>query len=127
MLPPRSCNQRWRTSSLGNRGDEHDIAGTTLRRPEPVAVLEAQALLADCGARGTGHSHQGHSTADASGARRPVVYAKSMRSHGLPGFPDPNGRDAFDRSKFDDRTPALQSAGKACQSSRQAVGAVPVG
>jgi hypothetical protein len=90
-------------------------------------VLEAFALLSGCGARGTGHSHQGSSTPRASGARRPVVYAKSMRSHGLPGFPDPNGRDAFDRSRFDDSLPAFQSAGKACQSSRQAVGPVPVG
>jgi hypothetical protein len=126
MLPPPSCDQPWRTTLLGNRGEEDDIAGTTLRRREPVAVLEAFALLSNC-AGGTGHSHQGSSTPRASGARRPVVYAKSMRSHGLPSFPDPNGRDAFDRSKFDESTPAFQSAGKACQSSREAVGPVPVG
>jgi hypothetical protein len=49
-----------------------------------------------------------------------------MRTHGLPSFPDPNGQGAFDRSKFNETTPAFDSASKACQSLRQAFGAVPV-
>jgi hypothetical protein len=55
-----------------------------------------------------------------------VKWARCMRSHGLPSFPDPNGQGAFDRSKFDESTPAFQSASKACQSLMNAVGPIPV-
>jgi hypothetical protein len=51
-----------------------------------------------------------------------VKWAQCMRSHGLPSFPDPNGQGAFDRSKFNESSPAFQSAGKACP----AVGPTPV-
>jgi hypothetical protein len=44
-----------------------------------------------------------------------VKWAKCMRSHGLPGFPDPNAEGAFDSSRFDDSSPAFQTAGKACK------------
>jgi hypothetical protein len=55
-----------------------------------------------------------------------VKWAHCMRSHGLPSFPDPNGQGAFDSSKFNENTPAFQSASKACQSLANAVGPVPV-
>ncbi len=55
-----------------------------------------------------------------------VTWAHCMRSHGLPSFPDPNAQGAFDRNKFDESTPAFQSASNACQSLMKAVGAVPV-
>ena len=55
-----------------------------------------------------------------------VKWARCMRSHGLPSFPDPNSQGAFDRSKFDENTPAFQSASKACQSLMSAVGPIPV-
>ena len=55
-----------------------------------------------------------------------VKWAQCMRSHGLPSFPDPNGQGAFDRSKFDESTPAFQSASTACQSLKQAIGPIPV-
>jgi hypothetical protein len=55
-----------------------------------------------------------------------VKWAQCMRTHGLPGFPDPNGQGAFDRNKFDESTPAFQSASKACQALMKAVGPVPV-
>ena len=45
---------------------------------------------------------------------------------GLPSFPDPNRQGAFDRNKFDESTPAFQSASNACQSLKQAVGPVAV-
>ncbi|MGO9789315.1 MAG: hypothetical protein ACLP8S_07280 [Solirubrobacteraceae bacterium] len=49
-----------------------------------------------------------------------------MRSHGLPNFPDPNARGAFDRSQFNENTPAFQTASKACQSLMTAVGPADV-
>jgi hypothetical protein len=45
-----------------------------------------------------------------------VKWARCMRSHGLPGFPDPNAQGAFDSSRFDDRSPAFQAADQACHS-----------
>jgi hypothetical protein len=45
-----------------------------------------------------------------------VKWAHCMRSHGLPGFPDPNAQGAFDSSRFDDRSPAFQAADQACHS-----------
>lgn len=53
-------------------------------------------------------------------------WAHCMRSHGLAGFPDPNAQGAFDRNKFNESTPAFQTASKACQSLKNAVGPVPV-
>ncbi len=43
-----------------------------------------------------------------------VKWAACMRSHGIPGFPDPNPEGAFDSSKFDDNSEAFQTATKAC-------------
>jgi len=43
-----------------------------------------------------------------------VKWALCMRSHGLPGFPDPNSQGAFDSSRFNDRSPSFQTANKAC-------------
>lgn len=55
-----------------------------------------------------------------------VHWARCMRSHGLPSFPDPNGQTgAFDRSKFDENSPAFQTASIACRSLRPA-GPIPV-
>lgn len=54
-----------------------------------------------------------------------VSWARCMRLHGLPGFPDPNSQGAFDSSKFDESSPAFQAAGSACKS-RQPTGATPV-
>jgi hypothetical protein len=55
-----------------------------------------------------------------------VKWARCMRSHGLPSFPDPNNQGAFARSKFDENTPAFQSASTACQSLMSAVGPIHV-
>ncbi len=55
-----------------------------------------------------------------------VKWARCMRLHGLSSFPDPNSQGAFDRSKFDESTPAFRSASTACQSLMSAVGPIPV-
>ena len=53
-----------------------------------------------------------------------VKWAQCLRSHGLPSFPDPNGQGAFDSSKFDENTPAFQTANKSCQSLMNGAGSV---
>jgi hypothetical protein len=52
-----------------------------------------------------------------------VRWARCMRSHGVPSFPDPNNEGAFDSAKFDCSSPAFQTASKACKS-RQPAGSV---
>ena len=49
-----------------------------------------------------------------------VSWAHCMRSHGLPGFPDPNSQGAFDSSKFGESSPAFQTASNACKSEQPA-------
>jgi hypothetical protein len=56
-----------------------------------------------------------------------VKWARCMRSHGMPSFPDPNAQGAFDHSKIDESSPAFQAASKACQSLARAIGPIPVG
>jgi hypothetical protein len=52
-----------------------------------------------------------------------VRWARCMRSHGVPGFPDPNSQGAFDSAKFNDTSPAFHIASRAC-TSLQPTGAV---
>lgn len=44
-----------------------------------------------------------------------VRWARCMRSHGVPSFPDPNSHGAFDSAEFDGGSPAFQDASKACK------------
>jgi hypothetical protein len=54
-----------------------------------------------------------------------VKWARCMRSHGVPGFPDPNSSGQIDSAKFDPQSPAFKRASAACQS-LQPSGAVSV-
>jgi hypothetical protein len=56
-----------------------------------------------------------------------VTWARCLRSHGVPSFPDPDSQGAFDSSKFDPTSPAFQTASKACMSLQPtgSVSAVP--
>ena len=81
-------------------------------------------------------AHQACRTLQPGGVQAPTVspqklaaearWARCMRSHGLPSFPDPNGQGAFDRNKFDESSPAFQTASNACKSLKTALGAIPV-
>ena len=44
-----------------------------------------------------------------------VKWARCMRTHGVPSFPDPNSQGALDSSKFDNNSPAFHSASNACK------------
>jgi hypothetical protein len=56
-----------------------------------------------------------------------VRWARCLRSHGVPGFPDPNSNGAIDSAKFDPASPAFQRASAACKSLQPSgpVAAVP--
>jgi hypothetical protein len=56
-----------------------------------------------------------------------VKWAQCLRSHGVPGFPDPNSEGAIDSAKFDPTSPAFQKASAACTSLQPSgpVSAVP--
>ncbi len=45
-----------------------------------------------------------------------VKWARCMRTHGVPSFPDPNAQGAFDSAKFDSSSSAFQTANQSCQS-----------
>ena len=56
-----------------------------------------------------------------------LTWARCLRSHGVPSFPDPNDQGAFDSSRFHPNSPAFRSASNACKSLQPtgAVSAVP--
>ena len=43
-------------------------------------------------------------------------WARCLRLHGVPSFPDPNRQGAFASGRFDPTSPAFQTASKACMS-----------
>jgi hypothetical protein len=53
-----------------------------------------------------------------------VKWARCMRAHGLPSFPDPNRQGTFNRNKIDENSPAFQTASNACKSLHS--GPIPV-
>jgi hypothetical protein len=84
-----------------------------------MAILAGLALIA-AGFGGAAALGRGPSAAE-------FEWARCLRTHGVPSFPDPDRRGAFDSSKFDDGSPAFQAASKACaaQQPAGAVAAVP--
>lgn len=84
-----------------------------------MAILAGLAVIA-AGVGGATALGRGPSTAE-------IGWARCLRTHGVPNFPDPDRRGAFDSSKFDDGSPAFQAAAKACvaQQPAGAVEAVP--
>lgn len=87
-----------------------------MRRTRVVAAL---AVIA-AGAGGATALGRGPSAAE-------LEWARCLRAHGVPGFPDPDRRGAFDSSKFDDRSPGFRAAATACAGQEPAgpVEAVP--
>jgi hypothetical protein len=79
------------------------------------AVLSAQNAcrrLQPGGGAGTEQQQQGKLT-------RALSFARCMRAHGVPDFPDPstsNGGMGFDLSGVDTHSPQYQSANRVCQS-----------
>jgi hypothetical protein len=97
----------------------------TIRAGGALATAGIVALLVGCGGTsspGVAHtgstaSSTGRAAARVSGPKSPVAYAACMRSHGVPGFPDPGRSGRFSLgSSIDPSSPQFQAAQKACQS-----------
>ena len=89
------------------------------------AALAAAATLAGCaGQTQQGVAHLSSSTTSnsrsaatpVSGERSPLAYARCMRSHGLPTFPDPNSSGASTPGNIDPSSPQFQATSHACRS-----------
>ena len=92
----------------GNRG---------LRRAAALAVMAAVALLAT--ACGFVHVHVGSSGGSASAGsatyRADLAYAQCMRTHGVPGFPDPSPSGSISISGHPHGNSPVAKANDACQ------------
>jgi hypothetical protein len=97
----------------------------TTRASSALAVAGIGVLLAGCGGTsspgvartGSTASSTGRAAAPMGGPKSAVAYAKCIRSHGVPGFPDPGSNGRFSLgSSIDPSSPQFQAAQKACQS-----------
>jgi hypothetical protein len=80
----------------------------------PAAVTGTALLIAACGGPAAA---TGSSTYQAA-FRKELAYAQCMRTHGVPGFPDPNSNGIFDTTvanRNDFHGPAYASANKKCE------------
>src|ERR1700722_18026420 len=79
-----------------------------------IATAAAALLAGGCGSASGGHVAQlgstttnGNSssskTSTSSAEASALAFALCMRSHGVPGWPDPNGYGGFDKSQLTDR------------------------
>lgn len=72
--------------------------------PLAAAVLAAAATLAACGSQSSGSSSSSGSGGPPTGAQAQsapqdaIRFARCMRSHGIPNFPDPTSDGGFDKS-----------------------------
>jgi hypothetical protein len=79
-----------------------------MRSPRPLVLASALAvavcslLAAGCGGGSPGVASIGSSTTAATTTPQsgPVAFARCMRSHGVPAFPDPNASGEFDGSQL---------------------------
>jgi hypothetical protein len=90
-----------------------------------LAVAGIVALVAGCGSSpssgvarlGGEGSSSGHPAAAASGPKSALAFAECMRSHGLPGFPDPGSDNRFSiGTGVDPGSSQFSAAQKACRS-----------
>lgn len=91
-------------SRAGNRGRR-------LRRGGSVAAVAAAVLIAAAACSALPGSPSGSVT-----YQEALAFAKCMRAHGVPSFPDPGSNGQFSGNGIDKHSPQLQSAAGACQS-----------
>ena len=95
----------WRTEDIGAR-DRRRVLVVAL------AVVSCATTLTACGSAATPNSGPG-----AKGGRAGIEFSDCMRSHGVPGFPDPSaggGIHITPSAGIDPQSPAFQSAQNAC-------------
>jgi hypothetical protein len=88
----------------GNRGP---------RRAAALAVVAAVAVLTACG--GGPSSSGGSASAEPATYRADLAYAQCMRTHGVPGFPDPNPSAGISISGQPHGTSPAARANEACE------------
>ena len=98
-----------------NDGMNDDAGGGRgrLRRASELAAALAGIMLLAAACAG-GSSPSAGSTAYQTTYQKEVAYAKCMRSHGEPSFPDPDSQGNFNTGGIDNRTSQYQSANKSC-------------
>jgi hypothetical protein len=109
--------RRNQQSSLKDCGMNDDTGASRGRRRAGVlaaAMAGAALLVAACGAGGPSVA------AGSTAYQQAVAYAQCMRSHGEPGWPDPNSQGNFVIDGKKDHltgqsSPQMQAANKACQ------------
>ncbi len=87
-------------------------------RPLTAVALLSGALVAGCGSSSPRPTDGAAASASAAGAvESGVAFARCIRSHGVPSFPDPkvSGRTVRMGSPTVVRSPAFQSAAHACE------------
>jgi hypothetical protein len=90
----------------------------------PAALAAAATLAACAGQTHQSVAHLSSSTTTnsrsvaqpVSGERSPLAYARCMRSHGVPSFPDPSSTGASTPGNLDPSSPQFQAASQACRS-----------
>jgi hypothetical protein len=80
-----------------------------------AAVLAGVALLATACGGGGSSSAAGPAAAGSTNYQKELAFAQCMRSHGLPGWPDPDSQGNFNAAPIDARSSQYQSASKACR------------
>jgi hypothetical protein len=100
-----------------NGSGNFDISATVGGNPAFTTATHACRALSPGG--------QQAATVSADKLATEVKWVRCMRSHGVPGFPDPNSSGQIDSAKFDPQSPAFKTASAACQS-LQPSGAVSV-
>jgi hypothetical protein len=81
-----------------------------------LATMSCAVALAACGTGGSSTAGTGGSSNARAGGGPLLKLAQCMRSHGVPGFPDPrpNGGGLIIGSNINPQSPAFISAQKAC-------------
>ena len=77
-----------------------------------AAALAGIALLAS--ACGSGSGGGSSAAARETAYQKAVSYTRCMRSHGVPGFPDPTSQGTFIPTGIDPNSPQFQSAMRTC-------------
>jgi hypothetical protein len=96
------------------------MSRSTSRLPQAVAAIAAATVIAACGSSSSTSSNSSDHPSQAqiqSDEQAAVRFADCMRSHGVPGFPDPTSAPRGFKSALDPsskRSPAFESALNGC-------------
>lgn len=99
---------------IDNASRDRDRAGNQrrrLRRGGSIAAVAAAVLIAAAAC-----SELPGSPGGSVNYQEALAFARCMRAHGVPSFPDPGSNGQFSGNGIDKHSPRLQSAEGACQS-----------